>query len=307
MKISREIKVGIVAIISIAMFYWGYNFLKGVNILKSTASYYAVYDDIGGLIESGVVYLNGYKVGQVAAINFDERNPGKIIVKYSIREGLKLPKYTTAQIVSSSIISGIKDIKLILGDSDEYHAPGDTLLPDLDNGITDMVEPLKATASEILSTIDTLTKGIDDILNPERREEIKDAISHLEDVSSSINDQLADDGSLSMSFKNIADITETIKNQNEQLTNIIRNLSSLSDTLMGSEIKMVIAEVNEAINNTNVILAKIQSGEGTMGMLVNNDSLYNNLNNVSQNLDSLLVDLRKNPKRYMHFSVFGKK
>ena len=307
MKIRRETKVAIIAILSIALFYWGYNFLKGVNVLKSTATYYAVYDDIGGLIESGVVYLNGYKVGKVAAINFDYNKPGKIVVKYSIIQGLKLPKYTTAKIISTSVISGIKDIYLVLGDSKEYHKSGDTLLAALDNGISDDIEPVKNQANEILSTIDTLAKSLNKILDEQSQKDLRDAIDHLKNITGELEKNLGENGSLSNTFEQIDEVTKTIKNQQIELANIIRNVSSFSDSIAASNIKYTIEQASGVITSTNSMLAKIDKGEGSIGMLVNSDSLYMNLNQVSQSLDSLLVDLRKNPKRYVHFSVFGKK
>jgi len=305
MKISKEAKIGIIALITLIAFFWGLNFLKGINIFKSVDEYYAVYNNIEGLLESGVVYLNGYKVGNVRSIHFHSKDPVKIIVRFALEEKIKIPENSVALIISSSMISGVKDINLVLSDNREFVSPGDTLIGKLDKGISGFIEPIKYQAEETLANIDSVLYIIKSLFNKTTRANLQHSIANLDSITTSFNGSLSENGSLTKSLDNLAKLTSDLRNKSKELTSILVDFSSFSDSLAKSEIKAAINNTNKTMAETSEILEKINSGQGTAGMLVHNDTLYHNLKNASANLDILIRDLKEHPKKYVHFSIFG--
>ncbi|MBN2212860.1 MAG: MCE family protein [Bacteroidales bacterium] len=306
MKLSRELKIGIVAIITIALLIWGINFLKGIDIFKSSDTYYSLYDNIGGLIESGVIYLNGFRIGNVSEIKYDSQS-ARIIVRYSIKERVKIPENSVFQIYSSSLVSGIKDIRLVLGEGTGYYQSGDTVPGELDRGLEAVIDPIREQTMITISKIDTVIGSLARILNEDKVEEIQQSIGHIDNIAASLDNNLSEGGPLDSSFDNLASITENIKQSNHELKAVISNFRNVSDSVSNSQLKSAIANANATLQSTSGILAKVEAGEGTLGMLVHNDSLYIHLKNVTETLDLLLNDLREHPKRYVHFSLFGKK
>ncbi len=307
MKLSRELKIGIVAIVTIGILIWGWNFLKGINVFKTTDTYYAVYSDIKGLIESGVVILNGYKVGNVGKIYFDKDNASRIVVQIRLEEKVKLPKNTILLIKSSSIVSGIKDIKVILGSGPGYHIPGDTLIGAVESELSDIIEPLKNKLGLVLTRLDSTLASVNSVLDETTRKQLKSAIADLSETTAGLSASLSPGGDLERSFDNLASVTGNIRNNNENLAQTLQNLSSVSDSLQKADIKSFIEKADQTFEKLDALLAMIKAGEGTAGQLVTNDLLYKNLNQTLGSLDSLLTDLKQHPKRYVHFSVFGKK
>jgi phospholipid/cholesterol/gamma-HCH transport system substrate-binding protein len=307
MKIAREAKIAIVAIITIAILLWGWNFLKGINIFKSTDKYYTVYGDIRGLIESGVVILNGYKVGHVSEIRFDKDNVNRIIVEISLEEKVKLPAGTALLIKSSSLVSGIKDLKLVLGEGPGFHVPGDTLVAATEIEITDLIGPIKYKVETVITQIDSTLAAVNGILDPSTRQHLKSTLADLSHSTAQLSASLKTGGKLDKSFDNLASITGNLKDNNDNLANTLQNFSAISDSLEKADIKALVEKADRTFNELDGIMVKINKGEGTAGKLVSNDSLYENLNNALFSLDSLLINVKENPKRYVHFSVFGKK
>lgn len=306
-KISREIKIGFVAIITIAILIWGWNFLKGIDILKTTDSYYAVYNDVHGLIKSGVVVLNGYKVGNVGAIEFNKDKVDRIVVKIDLEEKVTLPQNTILLIRNSSLISGIKEIRIVLGEGPGYHAPGDTLMGAVEQEIGEIIGPIKDKAEVVLAQIDSTLAAVNDILDVPTRQHLKATLANLDRSMAELSASLENGGQLNTSFDNLASITGNLKNNNANLTQTLQNFSSISDSLEKADIKAVVEKADLTFARLDSTLAKIQNGEGTAGKLVGDDSLYNNLNSALFSLDSLLIDVKAYPKRYVHFSLFGKK
>jgi len=307
MKISRELKIGIVAVVTIGILIWGWNFLKGINIFKTTDTYYVVYSDIKGLIESGVVILNGYKVGNVGKINFDKDNAGRIVVQIKLEEKVQLPKNTVLLIKSSSIVSGIKDIKIILGNGPGYHTPGDTLIGAVESELSDIIEPLKNKLGIVLTRLDSTLASVNNVLDETTQKQLKSAIADLSETTAGLSASLAPGGNLDKSFDNLASVTGNLRTNNENITQTLQHLSDISDSLQKADIKAFVEKADQTFEKLDALFAMIKAGEGTAGQLVTNDSLYRNLNSALGSLDSLLVDLKQHPKRYVHFSVFGKK
>ncbi|MFO7658161.1 MAG: MlaD family protein [Bacteroidales bacterium] len=307
MKLSRELKIGIVTLVAIAFLIWGVNFLKGINIFKPSVNYYSKYEDIDGLIESGVIYLRGYRIGNVSEIKFDKQGTGDIIVMYNIKEKVSIPMNSVFEIYSSSLVSGTKDVRLLLAENNKVYQSGDTVPGRLDKGLSAFIEPVKDKALQALERIDTLLASLNMLVNKESAALFHATLEHAGNVSGSLDKSLAPGGSLKASLDNLASVTENLKKSNAELKMIMVNFASISDSVASSDLKSAIDNASITLQNTAQILTKIDQGDGSLGLLVNNDSLYNNLKNVSESLNLLLQDLHEHPKKYVHFSLFGKK
>lgn len=307
MKLAKEVKIGIIATIIIALFIWGYNFLKGKNILASTNTYYAVYDNIDGLEEASPVNLSGFKIGVVETIKFHKKYPEKVVIRFSLNKSFNLPKGSKAIIYPATLIAG-KAVKLDLAKSNEYYSSGDTIIGELEmdmiSSLSNELIPVKNKIESLVENIDTILKVFDD----KQKANIQNSLNNIDKITTEMNDLVSSDASkLNVILSNVESISTNLKNNNEQISNILENFSSISDSIEHANIKETILNANKTLADFSNISNKINSGEGTIGMLINNDSLYTNLNNLAADLDSLVIDLNENPKRYVHFSLFGKK
>jgi phospholipid/cholesterol/gamma-HCH transport system substrate-binding protein len=307
MKITREFKIGFVAVLAVALAVWGINYLKGIDIFKSTDHYYTVYGNVKGLVENATVYLNGYKVGQVAKIEFDKENMENIVVEISLEQNLKLKKNTSLILRSGGIISGTKDIDILPGNGSGYYEPGDTLPSAIQVELTDYIEPIKVKIESVITAVDTLMLAMNDLLDNNTRRNLQGTIANLHQATASLKTSLQPSGSLSNSFGNLDSLTENLRKSNEDISKILKNFAAVSDTLKQADLKTLINNASETFARTSELFASLNKGEGTAGKLIMNDSVYHNLNGALASLDSLLIDLREHPKRYVHLSVFGKK
>lgn len=303
----KETKIGVIAIIIIAFFIWGYSFLKGKNLLSTADTYYAVYENIDGLEEASPVYISGFKIGIVESIKLHPKKKNLLVVKFSIEEKVDIPVNTKVIIYPASLIAG-KAIKLELSNNKELHSNNDTLIGSLEK---DLVSSLSDELIPVKNKIEDLVESIDAILivfDEKRKENIQNSLQNIDDITSELNYMLDSEKSkLNKILSNVESITSNLKNHNEQISNILVNFSSISDSLNQANIKSTVLNANKTLAEFSEISQKINRGEGTVGMLINNDSLYNNLNNLAADLDSLIIDLNENPKKYVHFSLFGKK
>lgn len=319
MKLTRETKTGIVVTVAILFLYFGFNFLKGKNIFYRHQTYYAVYDHIDGLEKSNPVQINGLKVGMVADAQLDPNNPNRIIVTISINNtDLMIPDNSIARIISSDLL-GSKAIQIILGDSKNYLNNKDTILSDVQASLTEevnkQVQPLKIKAEKLISSIDSLIIIVQSILDEKASQNISgsiakfyQSISNLEKTSFRLDSLMASEKQrLSEIFKNVESITFNLKNNNEKLNSIFSNINNISDSIAKSNLTSAINNASKSLEDLAKILDNINQGKGSLGMLLYNDSLYVNLERSARDLDNLLIDLKENPNRYVHFSVFGKK
>ncbi|MFH1321261.1 MAG: MlaD family protein [Bacteroidota bacterium] len=319
MKFSKEIKIGVLVTAAIAVLIWGLNYLKGHNFFYPKNEYYAVYQQIDGLVEANPVQVNGFHVGQVDDVFFHPDNSGNVVVKFIIdKDAIILPRDTKARIFSSDLL-GSKAVELILGVDTVFLQSGDTLFPDMEEKLKDAVNrqirPLKEKAEELIASMDSAVTIVQMVLNKDARENlskgfesIKSALENFEKTSINLNDLIADNKQrLTDIFISIESISSNIKNSKEELSNAINNFSAISDSLAKADLISTINNANKAMLHASSVFEKIDKGEGTIGLLVNNDSLYNDLERAASNLDMLVEDIRLNPKRYAHFSVFGRK
>ncbi len=305
MKIKTEVKVGLIAVITISIFVWGYNYMKGLNILKQLHNYTVLYDDIGGLQEANRVTLNGYRVGMINDIDLSDDHPGKIVVKIVLEKSFALPENTIAEIYNADIM-GSKAIRFKLGDSPINSKSGDTLTGSVASSLMDQMDPIKNKAENIMDSLDSILFTLQLTLGDDFSENFNSTLQHLRNSAQSLDSFLNDDnGQFPSIVSNIDDITLGLKNNTEKFDGIMANMESFSDSLANSNIKTLVSNMNNSLLSLNELFIGINNGEGTIGSLVKNDSLYNNLEDLSHNLDLLLIDVKENPKRYAHFSIWG--
>jgi phospholipid/cholesterol/gamma-HCH transport system substrate-binding protein len=317
-KITREFKIGLAFLVTIAAFYWGVNFLKGVDIFSTSRKIYAVYPKVNGLMRSNPVTINGLNVGKVSKITFTNDTSKFLVVEMSITHDVPISKNSVAQIYSSDLL-GSKAVEIVLGNSKDFVKNGDTLhsgsKASLEDEVSKQVLPLKLKAESLMGSFDTLLTVLNQVMNEETRDNliksfasIRNTIKHLEVTTSTIDTIVTNQkGRMSEIITNIESITHNIKNNNQQITNAINNVSKMTDTLAAANLSKTISTTQRALQNFEQITDKINKGKGSLGMLINNDSLYNQLAGSSRNLNLLLQDLKAHPKKYVHFSVFGKK
>jgi phospholipid/cholesterol/gamma-HCH transport system substrate-binding protein len=315
LKYKREIGIGLVFIVALGLFIWGFSFLKGFNLFKEQRVVYAVYEKVSGLSQSNPVSINGLKVGQVSDIYFEPGFSGNIIVEISVETQIPIPKNSIALIYSSDLM-GSKAINLQLGNDSIYIQNGDTLATkveaSLKEAVNQQIQPLKAKAEELIMSIDSVVTVIKQIFNEQARENLTSSLASIEKTfanleSASFNiDQMvtAEKERLAVIMANLESITTTIAENEENIDNILTNFSTLSDSLAKAEIPQTFANINRVVGDVAVIIEKVNNGEGTIGMLINDEDLYKDLQKSAEQLHLLMEDIRVNPKRYVRFSLF---
>ncbi len=318
MKLSREIKIGAMFILTVAVFYWGINFLKGKDVFTTARKIYAVYPNVDGLVRSNQVTINGLNIGKVSKIEFLNDTSRSMIVEMSITHNVPIPKNSIARIYSADLL-GSKAISITLGSSTEFVHDRDTikseLKPSLQDEVTNQILPIKVKAEKLMGSFDTLITSVNKVMNNESRENliksfagIRKTVDNLQRSSLALDTIVSGQkGRLSKIITNIESITTAVKGNNKQISSAIKNISTISDTLAAANLSKTIMTTQKALQNFESITDKINKGQGSLGLLVNNDSLYHQLEGSSKSLNLLLQDMKTHPSRYVHFSVFGKK
>lgn len=297
LKISREIKTALLVLASIALFVWGYGFLKGNNIFDKSIRYYVEYDNVEGVTTSSNVTINGLVVGKVSKIEI-QKGTGKLLVELFMTNPIQISKNSTAYIYSSGFIGG-KDIAIELDFKDtNYAESGDYLKSGVKlgmlDGLGDQLDPIQKKLQEVLDNANAMLVSINSILDEKTQADLKATMGDLSSTMASVNGLLA---------TNKPKLDKTMNN----LTHMSENFVQLSDSLANLEINKTFAKLDAATNSIDKLLEGVERGEGSIGKLMKDEQLYNNLENASKELEQLLHDVKKNPKRYIHFSVFGKK
>jgi phospholipid/cholesterol/gamma-HCH transport system substrate-binding protein len=311
MKISNEVKVGAVALVTIIVFIWLFNFLKGKDYFKRTANYYSVYENIGGLAESSPVEINGFKVGVVQSIDLLEDNSGKILVKFSVSKNFKLPTGTVAEILPVSIIAGMK-VQFLYGDEPGYYSDEDTipgrLSASLLSTIGDVIDPIKEKVMSLVAVLDSVITSINDIVDPEFKQNLSGTMAHLDHTTGSLDRILGSkEKELKETLDNITKFSDMLSANTQKMNSTFSNLESITDTLAAADLYNSISNLKASLEKASLLLENLNNGKGSAGQLLTNDSLYTNLNNSLGSLNLLLEDVKSNPKKYVHFSLFGKK
>lgn len=312
---KKAIVLALAFIGSFVLFIWGYNFLKGKNIFSNERYYYAVYDDVNGLDKTNPVVVRGLRVGFVENVYFDPRFNGDIIVKFTLTSDIPVTNNTVARIASSDIM-GSKCINLLIGDSPIMANSGDTLQSSVEAGlmqeVNSQVQPLKAKAESLISSLDSVVVVIQTVLDAKSRDNISQSldriaatIKNLENTTESLDNLLAVESSnVSTILENAKVITGDLKDNTDKFNNLVANASAISDSLSRIDFGATMREVEQTFSEVNVLLRQINEGQGTLGQLMVSDSLYRQLDASMANLNSLLEEIKKNPKKYLKLSVF---
>ena len=304
MKLSREIKTGIIVIGGILLFVMGYSFLKATPLFNNSKIFYAVYKHVGGLQPGTQVSINGFNVGNVNNITF-KNGSGNLLVAFSVDSKFEFSKNSIAELYDTGIIGG-KGIQINpVFDGAPVAKSGDTLTSNIKPGLTDLLQqklaPLQSKIEGAVSNADSLLINFNDVLDEETKRNLRESIQGLNVTVQSFQSSAATLNTLLADNKNKLDSSIT------NINTITTNFSAISDSIAQVGLSNTIRNLEATIGNLDKMLAKIESGEGTLGKLVNNDELYKNLTEASKELDLLLQDFRLNPKRYVNVSVFGKK
>ncbi|RZK82556.1 MAG: MCE family protein [Pedobacter sp.] len=310
MKIANETKVGILAAFSIALLIIGYNFLKGNAIFSSETVLYAKYSHVDGLSVSKPVLINGFQIGRVDKLQLQP--DGSIVATLKIKGKYDIPKNSIAKLESTDLL-GSKAIVMALGTGGDYAVDGDTLNANVAKGLMETVEPVQKKAELIIAKMDSILTSVNTILNPNFQKNvdksfnsIASTLSSLEATSKKVDNLVGSEGSrISAILANVEAISNNLKQNNQKINGILNNINTITDQVAASNFKQTVDNANKAMADLQTVVAKINNGQGTLGMLVNDTKMYDNLNNASKNLDNLIIDLKENPKRYVHFSVFG--
>jgi phospholipid/cholesterol/gamma-HCH transport system substrate-binding protein len=304
-KISHEVKIGITAIITILVFIWLYNFLKGKDLFSTTSHYYVIYDKVGGLAESSPVEVNGYKVGVVQSIRFIDPESGRLLVTLSVDKDFKLPQQTIAEITTATLIAGMK-IQFVYGEGPGTYSSGDTIPGRLAESIISKLEnelaPLKNRVTDLISVIDSVIGSVNDIMDPQFKTNIRSGVASLSSTARDIKE-----GQLKETLENINKFTKMLAENSGKLTSTFNSIETIADTLAAADIYNSVNNLKSSLEKASVMIENLSKGQGTAGQLMTNDSLYKNLSSSLESLNRLLVDMKANPKRYVHFSLFGKK
>ncbi|WP_276088466.1 MlaD family protein [Pedobacter sp. JY14-1] len=310
MKIANETKVGIMAAFAIALLIIGYNFLKGNAIFSSETVLYARYSHVDGLAVSKPVLINGFQIGRVDKLQLQP--DGTILATLKIKGKYEIPKTSIARLESTDLL-GSKAIIMDLGTGENYAKDGDTLNANVQKGLLETVQPVQKKAELIIAKMDSILTSVNAILNPNFQKNVDRSfnsiaatLASLEATSKKVDNLVGSEGSrISAILANVESISNNLRQNNQKISSILDNVNSITDQVAAANFKQTIENANKAVADLQVIVGKINQGEGTLGMLVNDTKMYENLNNASKNLDNLMIDLKANPKRYVHFSIFG--
>ena len=305
---SKSIKVGIISLIAIFLIYFGMNFLKGVNVLNNGKILYAYYEDVAGLTEGNAIMVKGYKIGTITGIKFDNERENQLKVDLNIQNNIGIPKNSVAKIVSIDLM-GTKGVSLVLGDAPEFVSTGDELLSSIESSLQDEVNaqilPLKMKTEELIGSIDSVMTVITSVLKKDARESLSKSLA-LDQTFSTLSetitviDKMVNENkeNVNVTLTNFASISENLNHSNEEIKNILYNFSSISDSLVKADILTTVNKIDKIINSIN-------NEEGSLGKLVKNKSIYENLEAATRELEELIKDMKLNPERYVNFSIIS--
>jgi phospholipid/cholesterol/gamma-HCH transport system substrate-binding protein len=317
MKISNESKVGALTAISITVLILGFNFLKGKTLFKTGNYIFAKYADTKGLMVSNPVYVNGFQVGSVIDIENTDFNLHSILVTIKLNEDYKIPANSVASIKDNPL--GTPSIVIKLGNNTNFLKPQDTIATRSSIGLFDeamnKLEPVTDQIKVTVQSLDSVLKNINRIFDPNTKNNLQEAIANINTTTASLIvsaasiEQMLDkqSGAISSSVNNINSVTKNLADHNKEVAATLSNLEKTTNKLASADISGTIGNLKSAIDNLNVLVKKAASDEGSLGKLINDKTLYNNLNNSLKSANILIDDLRVHPKRYVQFSVFGKK
>ncbi len=316
MTINNETKIGLLAIIGIVLLILGFNFLKGNSLFKHETRMYAVYNDVLGLTKSNPVVINGLKVGKVSDIN-GGKSLKKIIVTVTFNQEVNIPKNSLA-VINPNLL-GSPSMEIQLGDATEFMHDGDTLVSTASSGALDeamkVINPVLYEVKNAVKSLDSVLHVIGTVFDDNTKNNIKEIVANLNTVSKSFANSgksleiMMDpqNGQLAQSMKNVNSFTANLNSNNSKFDSIMENVKVTSSQFAQMDLKKTMDSLNIAINNFKQGAEKLNSNDGSLGMLLNDTKLYDNLQSTANKLNILIDDIRVHPRRYVNISVFGKK
>ena len=305
MKFTKEVGIGILVILGTLMSVFSYNYLKGINLFEKTRTFKVVYTKVDGLSPSNPVTLNGYKIGKVQRINFNSNNTKELIVDIVIENDVKFSKTSKAELYETGLIGG-KAIAIIPDyDNNAVAESGDYLIGSVKPGLTDLVNQImpqiQLQLEAVMKKAGVVLSNINTLFDEETKESLKSSIDKFASLTNSLSETSGN-------------INDFIKDNSPNLTTTIDNLNAtslkmkdMSNSMSEVDLNLILTNLDSTISNLNNITNKLNQGEGTLGKLIYDDGLFKNLDNATKNLEELIEDIKLNPKRYVHFSIFGKK
>jgi len=309
MTIPNETKIGAMAAVAIVMLILGFNFLKGKNLFKQRNKLYAVFSNVENLSTADAVRINGLQIGNVTEI--EEINPemNGVLVTIGLTRNIEIPDDSYLIIKPNPLAT--TTLNIIKGKSSHALKSGDTLRTEMAIGIIEEVKTvLKPTMEQVsgtLKSMDSLIEVLGTVFTPEMKNNISSTVENLNQSTANLNSLLGKNGTLDRTLQNLNSISGNIKNNNDTINTILSNTAAITNQIKDLKLSATLESIDQSVQQLNIVLKKINSTEGSLGALVNDKKLYNNLNNTSSNLSLLLQDVRIHPKRYVNISVFGKK
>lgn len=297
MKITKEIKIALVAIVSIVLLFFGMNFLKGMTLFSSGNSYYITFKDISGLSSSSPIFANGYRVGVVKDVSFDYENNGDVVVEFMVDDDLQIPRGSTAEIVSD--LMGNVKMNLLLADNPrDFVAMGDTIMGVINSGMLGKAKDMIPVIEKMLPKLDSILVNINMLLSDPN---IGRTLGNVQKTTENLTVTTQQLNAL------MANVNKDVPGLMGKASGLLDNANNLTANLAAVDVASTVAKVDQTLANVQQLTSKLNNNKGTLGLLMNDETLYNNLTNTVLSADSLLINLREHPKRYVHFSLFGKK
>ena len=306
MKFTKEIKVGFLAVLGIMMSVFSYNYLKGINLFDKNRKFIVKYEKVDGLSVSNPVTMNGFKIGKVQKINFNSKNTRELLVDIIIDNDVIFPKTSLAELYETGLIGG-KAIAIIpdYKNDSTIAIDGDYLKGVIKPGLTELVNQIlpqvQLQIEAVMKNAEIVLQNINTLFDDETKKELKSSIEDFSNLTSSLS-ETSDEIS-----KLIADNSENLTNSLSDFRSASNNIKTITDSLNSDDIKSMTTNLNSLVNNLNSITTSLKNSEGTAGKLINDKSIYDNLENATNQLNRLIEDIKLNPSRYINFSVFGKK
>ena len=310
MKISNETKVGVLTIVAITLLILGFNFLKGNNVLHKSKKIYAVFNEVGSLEKSNDVKIKGNSIGKVYDKDFTDNRASGILITINLTSAVNIPNNSIAVIASP--IAGTPYVNVQLGDSKVFLKNGDTIETKLAGGIlgdlTSQVNPTLEKARTAIDTLTTVLTSVNKLFDPTTKGNIQGIISNLLVSSASLKQLLdAETGLLAKSVTNLNAITGNLKNNNDTINTILHNVNTTTQNLAALNLGRTLDSLQSTVSQLNDVVYKINHNNGTLGLLMSDRQLYDNLRNTALAMEILIDDIKVHPKRYVNVSVFGKK
>lgn len=294
---TKEVKIALVAIAGVVVLFFGMNFLKGLNIFSSEDNYYVQFSDITGLSSSSPVYADGFKVGVVKDIIYDYTHTEGSKVLIGVDKQLRIPQGSSAEIVSD-MLGNVKVNLLLANNPREKVAPGGLIKGMINDGAMGKLQDMVPAVEKMLPKLDSIMTSLNAILADPA---IRQSLHNVQAITDNLTTSTAQLNTL------MAGLNKNVPGMMAKANNVLDNTETLTANLAAVDVASTMRQVDQTIANVQQLTAKLNSKEGSLGLLLNDTQLYDNLNSTMRNADSLVIDLRQHPKRYVHFSVFGRK